>query len=1030
MVVSFASGFDDCLAALRETPPQVSHEVLLTGLVDSDVGYEGVRVVAPAAAAPARACNLAVSAARGSYVAFLDDRHVPDPGWLTELLGAMDAEDVGAVGSKLVYADGGVEHAGIVFGEHVLPHRILPYRIHRGEAETARHVNEPRSVSAVVRTGMLASRELLLRAGGFDEGFRAALDDVDLCVRLRQAGLRVLYCPASVLRHRDGAAADEFDEFGGDASRFESKWLGSFLRDDDFFANQDGFPPEQIRLANARIACSGVPESSSPAVVWTSALLNWSGYAEEARNTVLALDEAGIEIRANALNWPEPVPLFSPEIAARLHRLATAPLPRRFVHVMQSDGGSLARSPRATRNIGRTMYEADRIPAAWVERCNQMDEVWVPSEFNVESFAASGVDREKLYRIPAGIDTRLYEPATTPLELPGVSGFTFLSVFNWLSRKGWDVLTRAYLEEFSSREPVTLLLKVTPRPRKTVADHRDELAQWAHRYLGIRNLSGAARIVFLDRVLGAHEMPRLYRAADCYVMPSRGEGWGRPYMEAMASGLPTIGTRWSGNLEFMNDDNSYLVDCDVVPITEAGVRDEAGFRGLRWAEPSVDDLRATMRRVYEDRAAAAARGERARAEILAGYNWPEVARTIISHLEQAASRARPAKPGPAASNRRPLPPVVWQSPVADTTGFADEARTVVRALDRAGVPLLLNPGTSAEEPAAQLDPLELIRLRELSSRPTPDRFLSVIHGVPRDFRRHRRAVRTFGRTMFETDGVPPQWVPRCNAMDEVWVPSDFNLATFAAAGIDESRLQKIPEGIDVAAYAPPVWPLDLPGVSGFVFLSVIRWGRRKGWDILLRAYFDGFSRKDDVTLVLKVNTPASLGATRVRAALLRFVRDELGLDPERGPRVVLVTRNLPAAEMPRLYRAADCYVMPSRGEGWGRPYMEAMASGLPTIGTRWSGNLEFMNDDNSYLVDCALGPVPAEEWPEAHRLGHRWAEPSAEHLAVLMRYVFEHRGEAQAVGERARGDITSRFGADRVAEAILARLTAAVRASD
>ena len=63
--------------------------------------------------------------------------------------------------------------------------------------------------------------------------------------------------------------------------------------------------------------------------------------------------------------------------------------------------------------------------------------------------------------------------------------------------------------------------------------------------------------------------------------------------------------------------------------------------------------------------------------------------------------------------------------------------------------------------------------------------------------------------------------------------------------------------------------------------------------------------------------------------------------------------------MPRLYAAADAYVMPSRGEGWGRPYMEAMAMGLPTIGSRWSGNLAFMHDGNAFLVDGEVKRLPA-----------------------------------------------------------------------
>jgi glycosyltransferase involved in cell wall biosynthesis len=137
------------------------------------------------------------------------------------------------------------------------------------------------------------------------------------------------------------------------------------------------------------------------------------------------------------------------------------------------------------------------------------------------------------------------------------------------------------------------------------------------------------------------------------------------------------------------------------------------------------------------------------------------------------------------------------------------------------------------------------------------------------------------------------------------------------------------------------------------------------------------------------------------------------------PDIILQDTNLPAHRMPNLYRAADCFVLPTRGEGWGRPYMEAMASGLPVIGANWSGNTAFMNAENSYLLDCKVIDVPEPAWREAPTFrGHRWAEPDIDQLRAHMRQAFTNREESRTIGRAARAHIAAHFSYDRVAAII------------
>src|SRR5207248_3888517 len=107
--------------------------------------------------------------------------------------------------------------------------------------------------------------------------------------------------------------------------------------------------------------------------------------------------------------------------------------------VTQSLPALLRPSPRAGLNIARTMFETDRLPPGWEGRLNAMDRIWVPSEFNRETFVRSGVDPDKIAVLPGAIDAAPFAAEVEPWPVPGEETFRFLSVFDWTLHKGWDV---------------------------------------------------------------------------------------------------------------------------------------------------------------------------------------------------------------------------------------------------------------------------------------------------------------------------------------------------------------------------------------------------------------------------------------------------------------------------------------------------------------------------------------------------------------------------------------------------------------
>src|SRR5205085_6826443 len=136
--------------------------------------------------------------------------------------------------------------------------------------------------------------------------------------------------------------------------------------------------------------------------------------------------------------------------------------------------------------------------------------------------------------------------------------------------------------------------------------------------------------------------------------------------------------------------------------------------------------------------------------------------------------------------------------------------------------------------------------------------------------------------------------------------------------------------------------------------------------------------------------------------------------------IVVVDRSLTAAERDGLMAGCDCYVSLHRSEGFGLTLAEAMALGKPVIGTGYSGNLDFMDEGNSYLVDYEIGLVGPD--CEIYPADGEWAEPSIEHAAALMRDVVECPQRAADERARARADIGRLLSTQRIGAATRARL--------
>lgn len=230
-----------CLAALLAHPPQRCElKVIVVDDASEDrtaerfhAYDERVTVVArPHNGGFAVACNEgAEMAGEVDYLIFLNNDTVPIPGWLDALIDAADEhEGAGAIGSRLLYPDGTIQHAGVAIG-----HDRWPHHLYTGFPSEHPAVVRSKSVIAATAASLLVRRSAFEQLDGFDTAFLNGYEDVDFCLRLRELGMEVRYCPASVLYHMESVTrwADESMRHTDANDRlFDERWRDRIVPDD------------------------------------------------------------------------------------------------------------------------------------------------------------------------------------------------------------------------------------------------------------------------------------------------------------------------------------------------------------------------------------------------------------------------------------------------------------------------------------------------------------------------------------------------------------------------------------------------------------------------------------------------------------------------------------------------------------------------------------------------------------------------------------------------------------------------------
>ena len=349
-----------------------------------------------------------------------------------------------------------------------------------------------------------------------------------------------------------------------------------------------------------------------------------SGVGASTRSFAQALEAARIPYHGISIpSWEDPDADRSLGKIAPYRANLLVQNPDMFPRFVQAYGSELL---KGCYNIGYWAWELPSPRSDWYHLYRYVDEIWVGCEFVREAFQSlTKLPVTRMALVVDGIERK----AIYPREHFGLPADTFVfgyifDVASYFERKNPLCLVEAFKREFGNSRDVLLYLKYFNARHDEANVRALEEA-----------VAGASNIRTFGGVMDDNEIVSLQNSFDCLVSPHRGEGFGYNMAEAMYLGKPVIATRYSSNLDFMREDNSYLIDCDLAPIP---LTMGPYLRGSMWAEPSVEHLSHLMRTVFEDREGREEKGRRAAQEIRKNYSAQASGERISKRLDEIGLR--------------------------------------------------------------------------------------------------------------------------------------------------------------------------------------------------------------------------------------------------------------------------------------------------------------------------------------------------------------------------------------------------------
>ena len=571
--------------------------------------------------------NKGVDNSSGDMLLFLnDDIEIIQTTWLQELVRQALQDDVGTVGCLLLYPNGAIQHGGVFLVDHGGGARHLFHKQLPGAGIYQQLDKCVREVSASTGACLMIRRDRFELLGRFDEKLSIVGNDIDLCLRCLEAGLRNIWTPHSVLIHHESVSRQS-KPIGKDEKTMWRRWGQRFRGGDPFYNPSLSLLREDCALA----AQSVTPDVSGSKRAGQEHGVNLIGYTrasmgvgEAARGNASALQASGLPFgiinyergnpsRMDNLRWQHKE-MASPRFKINLVHINADHLP-----VVMNDLGQAWFTDRY--NIGFWAWEMPEFPDQWLPSFDLLDEIWVPSTYVNQAVAAKSPI--PVITIPHVIDIDVQSAQRYPRDHFGIdaNAFVFISMFDTHSiaqRKNPFASILAFQQAFAADDmSAQLVIKVNNADDASTAVIRDCMGTYKN-------------MLILDQHYDRTQIDSLINCSDCYVSLHHAEGFGLGPAEAMALGKVALLTDWSGNTEYMTRDNCVPIRYSLKKLgKDYGPYDAS----QHWAVADIQHAASEMKGLADNPERVAAIGKSARSTIEQSFSAQAIGERMRTRLQ-------------------------------------------------------------------------------------------------------------------------------------------------------------------------------------------------------------------------------------------------------------------------------------------------------------------------------------------------------------------------------------------------------------